>query len=184
MKRLTDDDIKFRSKQFAKALVKHKGDKAKAWHELFPKCTPKTAVEQASRHITKYPQTKTYITEAFDKHGVSIDYAIKNIKGLCKHKKPFIYNNKLLQVDDGTVQLNANVAVLKAHGAIQSDGSKTTNNIQNNLNVDAGAMEQLNSRIEKVLTMFNLNETSEVSLKDKSVTAHSNTSDDKDIVDV
>ena len=82
------------------------------------------------------------------------------------------------------MQLNANVAVLKAHGAIQSDGSKTTNNIQNNLNVDAGAMEQLNSRINKVLTMFNLNETSEVSLKDKSVTAHSNTSDDKDIVDV
>ena len=170
--KLTKKEQDHKSKQLAKAIIKNKGNRGKAWKELNPDSTYKSGKEQASRYLKKYPETKEFAIEIADRKGLSIDYLVTNLKGLTKANKSLIYNNKVIDVPDNSTQLLATKEGLKLHKVLDSDNSINNNYTQVNLNSDI--MDKIGNRLNTIIKQLDNKHNSKNIDIDK----------DKDIIDI
>jgi uncharacterized protein YerC len=154
MPKLSKIDADIKNKRLAKALIKHKGDRSKAWCELHPNSTKSSAKRSASRYLIEHPEAKTYAVEIANKNGLSVDFLMKKVKGMTDAKKCIYNKDELIKVDDNQAQSKAIELGLKIHKIIQNEHTSSTSIVNNTLNMGNDVVNSVLSRIKDVSLMF------------------------------
>ena len=112
-----------RHESFARALVKV-GSQKKAYMEVYPGATHRSASTCATRVLSKHPEIKERASEIADRNGVTQDRCMRKIAQLMDAKKKVLINNRFRKVDDNNIQLNATQTGLKIHGLLKENNQE------------------------------------------------------------
>jgi len=149
--------------RLSKALVKHKGDRVKAYKAVTKNIhiTDSSCNSLVSRALKKNPAIKENIISILDKQGLTDQSLTKSLKNLISAKREFYdQNGNKRIVSDNTTSLNAlNTAFkLKSHlsttpNQSQGQSQSYTDARQINISLTPESILKLQGTIEKLTTM-------------------------------
>ena len=143
--------LNYKHKQFARNLVKAKGNQKEAYLMTYPECSPESAPSLASRLVSSKPQILDLARSTLEHNGVSLNVLGKKLKQKLDSQKAIIVDNNIEYVEDNTSQLKAVELAYKVHGALKDNDNSVNINVQHN---QAIILDKLGSRLDAVLRMF------------------------------
>lgn len=108
--------------QFAKALVKKKFNRKRAYMEVYPDSKANSAEVSASRLLKNKPNIKDRVREIAEQKGLTLDYLVTNLADLTQAQKTIF--DKLgtpLEIPENNIRLSATETGLKLYGVLTND---------------------------------------------------------------
>lgn len=143
--------LNYKHKQFARNLVKAKGNQKEAYLMTYPECSPESAPSLASRLVNSKPQILDLARSTLEHNGVSLNVLGKKLKQKLDSQKALVVDNDIHYVEDNASQLKAVELAYKVHGALKDNDNSVNINVQHN---QAIILDKLGSRLDAVLRMF------------------------------
>lgn len=137
--------------KFTKALIKHNGDRVKAYQEIYPKATEASANVKSSIILSsKY--IKDHLSEQLDKQNLGLNRLNKELSGIIKRPTKQILDKRgeLKEVEDNHLKLDAVKFGYKLHKVSENKVDIKVDNRSINFLQSPDATKKLDTVVNKM----------------------------------
>ena len=137
---------------FVQALIKHKGNRTKAYREIYPDANAESARRLGSALLTNI-DIKRRLSEFLDAQGLGVIELNTKLKELSEAEKAIVVDKVIQFVPDNTARVDCLKTAYKLHGLLGSDIESHIDNRQVNIHVEPAEMERLAKIVKDIEEM-------------------------------